>query len=83
MSANRQRPFVGFFTTRTWNTVRRARNQVLYVVPPFVVAYSLMEWAIERYVFSFSFLAAVFWSRLGWMGGWRMEWVRGVRDGMD
>ena len=48
LSANRQRPFVGFFTTRTWNSVRRVRNQILYVVPPFVAAYSLMQWAIER-----------------------------------
>ena len=33
-----------------WNTVRRGRNQILYVVPPFIVAYSTMQWAIERYV---------------------------------
>ncbi len=48
MSANRQRPFVGFFTKGVWNTVRRAKNQILYVVPPFIVAYSVMHWAIER-----------------------------------
>lgn len=48
LSSNRQRPFAGFFTKGVWNTVRRARNQVLYVVPPFILAYSAMQWAIER-----------------------------------
>lgn len=48
LSSNRQRPFAGFFTKGVWNSVRRVRNQILYVVPPFVVAYSAMQWAIER-----------------------------------
>ncbi|KAF2865231.1 cytochrome b-c1 complex subunit 8 [Massariosphaeria phaeospora] len=48
MSANRQRPFAMFFTKGSWNLVRRARNQVLYVVPPFIAAYSAMQWAIGR-----------------------------------
>ncbi|SMY20203.1 unnamed protein product [Zymoseptoria tritici ST99CH_1A5] len=30
------------------NTIRRSRNQFLYVVPPLVAAYWLMEWANER-----------------------------------
>lgn len=29
---------------------RRVKNQVLYVVPPFAVAYYAMQWSIERYV---------------------------------
>ncbi|KAF2020472.1 UcrQ-domain-containing protein [Aaosphaeria arxii CBS 175.79] len=48
LSANRQRPFAGAFTKGFWNTIRRSRNQVLYVVPPFILAYSAMQWAIER-----------------------------------
>lgn len=82
MSANRQRPFVGFFTTRTWNTVRRARNQVLYVVPPFVVAYSLMEWAIERYVISFPFPAAIFLVPVG-LDGRVGDGMGAGREGWD
>ncbi|KAF2680384.1 UcrQ-domain-containing protein [Lentithecium fluviatile CBS 122367] len=48
MSANRQRPFAGFLTKGVWNTARRAKNQILYVVPPFILAYGAMQWAIER-----------------------------------
>jgi ubiquinol-cytochrome c reductase subunit 8 len=31
-----------------WNVMRRSRNQVLYTIPPFLVAYGLMQWAIEK-----------------------------------
>lgn len=31
-----------------FNVFRRFRHQVLYVVPPFVAAYAMMNWAIER-----------------------------------
>jgi ubiquinol-cytochrome c reductase subunit 8 len=31
-----------------WNVMRRSRNQILYTVPPFVVAYATMQWAIEK-----------------------------------
>ncbi|KAH8694283.1 putative ubiquinol-cytochrome c reductase complex ubiquinone-binding protein QP-C precursor [Talaromyces proteolyticus] len=48
LSPNRQRLFPNFWHTAIFNTFRRFRHQVLYVVPPFVVAYSLMDWAIER-----------------------------------
>jgi hypothetical protein len=44
------RPFAGAFTKGFWNTIRRARYQVFYLVPPFIAAYSAMQWAIERYV---------------------------------
>jgi ubiquinol-cytochrome c reductase subunit 8 len=33
-----------------WNVMRRSRNQVLYFIPPLVIAYGTMQWAIERYV---------------------------------
>ncbi|KAJ5752651.1 ubiquinol-cytochrome C reductase complex subunit UcrQ [Penicillium odoratum] len=48
LSPNRQRPFAGAFNAAIFNTFRRFRNQVLYVVPPFVVAYAAMNWAVER-----------------------------------
>lgn len=32
------------------NTFRRCRNQFLYVVPPLLAGYLLMQWAVERYV---------------------------------
>lgn len=51
LSPNRQRLFPNFWHTAIFNTFRRFRHQVLYVAPPFIVAYSLMQWAIERYVY--------------------------------
>ncbi|KAL4779461.1 cytochrome b-c1 complex subunit 8 [Aspergillus varians] len=48
VSPNRQRPFAGAGHAAFFNTFRRFRHQVLYVVPPFIVAYSVMNWAIER-----------------------------------
>ncbi|CAD6442432.1 ff6f2391-0c4a-49e0-8dd2-adf7f84c5cf0 [Sclerotinia trifoliorum] len=48
LSANRQRPFAGAFNAAIFNTWRRFRGQVLYVAPPFIIAYTAMEWAIER-----------------------------------
>ena len=48
LSPDRQRPFAGAAHAAIFNTFRRFRHQVLYVVPPFVVAYAAMEWAIER-----------------------------------
>ncbi|RAO73192.1 uncharacterized protein BHQ10_009204 [Talaromyces amestolkiae] len=48
LSPNRQRLFPNFWHTAIFNTFRRFRHQVLYVAPPFIVAYSLMDWAVER-----------------------------------
>lgn len=50
LSANRQRPFAGALNAAIFNTARRSRNQILYVVPPFILAYGVMQWAIERLV---------------------------------
>lgn len=50
LSSNRQRPFAGALNAAIFNTWRRTKNQILYVLPPFVIAYSLMQWAIERCV---------------------------------
>ncbi|KAI8936743.1 hypothetical protein NX059_007130 [Plenodomus lindquistii] len=48
LSPNRQRPMAGFISKGFWNVMRRSRNQVLYFVPPLLVAYATMEWAIEK-----------------------------------
>jgi len=48
ISPNRQRPLAGAFNAAIFNTWRRFRSQVLYVVPPFLIAYSAMRWAIEK-----------------------------------
>lgn len=48
LSPNRQRPFAGAFNAAIFNTFRRFRHQVLYVAPPFIIAYAAMNWAIER-----------------------------------
>lgn len=54
LSANRQRPFAGAFRAAIFNTWRRFSAQVLYVAPPFIVAYAAMDWAIKRFVSSTS-----------------------------
>jgi hypothetical protein len=48
LSANRQNPFAGAAHAAIFNTWRRASAQILYVVPPFVAAYYIMNWATER-----------------------------------
>jgi ubiquinol-cytochrome c reductase subunit 8 len=48
LSSNRQRPFAGAFNAAIFNSFRRFRHQVLYVVPPFIAAYAAMNWAVER-----------------------------------
>jgi ubiquinol-cytochrome c reductase subunit 8 len=50
LSANRQRPLAGALHAAIFNVWRRTRAQILYVAPPFVAAYLLMEWATERCV---------------------------------
>lgn len=52
LSANRQRPLAGAFHSAIFNTFRRFRHQVLYVAPPFLIAYATMNWAVERYALS-------------------------------
>ncbi|KUI72822.1 Cytochrome b-c1 complex subunit 8 [Cytospora mali] len=48
LAPNRQNPFAGAAHSAVFNTWRRASAQVLYVVPPFIAAYYIMDWAIER-----------------------------------
>ncbi|KAG8526774.1 uncharacterized protein KY384_008203 [Bacidia gigantensis] len=48
LSANRQRPLAGTLNAAVFNTWRRFKAQALYVIPPLVIAYSAMNWAIEK-----------------------------------
>ncbi|KAF3762894.1 UcrQ-domain-containing protein [Cryphonectria parasitica EP155] len=48
LAPNRQNPFAGAAHAAVFNTWRRFSSQVLYVVPPFIAAYFVMGWAIER-----------------------------------
>ncbi|KAI6245305.1 Cytochrome b-c1 complex subunit 8 [Erysiphe necator] len=48
LSANNQRPFAGAFHAAIFNTWRRFSAQVLYIAPPFIIAYSTLQWAIKR-----------------------------------
>jgi hypothetical protein len=48
LAPNRQNPFAGAAHAAIFNTWRRASAQILYVVPPFVAAYYIMNWAVER-----------------------------------
>lgn len=48
VSANRQNPFAGAAHDAIFNTFRRFRGQVLYIVPPMIAGYYAMDWAIHR-----------------------------------
>lgn len=48
LAPNRQNPFAGAAHAAIFNTWRRASAQILYVVPPFIAAYYIMNWAVER-----------------------------------
>ena len=48
LSANSQRPLAGAAHNAIFNTFRRTKDQFLYVVPPFVAAFLLMQWAENR-----------------------------------
>ncbi|KAL9616451.1 MAG: hypothetical protein Q9160_008682 [Pyrenula sp. 1 TL-2023] len=48
LSPNRQRPLAGAMHAAIFNVWRRSKAQVLYWLPPFVIAYGLMNWAIKK-----------------------------------
>ena len=48
LSANRQKPLAGALNAAIFNSWRRFRGQALYVIPPFVAAYLLLEWADKK-----------------------------------
>lgn len=74
LSSNRQAPLAGTLHNAIFNTWRRFRNQVLFVVPPFVAAYMIIGWAKERYVWNLIpcvllhslVLRRVLWAGVGW-----------------
>ncbi|KAH9211908.1 cytochrome b-c1 complex subunit 8 [Leptodontidium sp. 2 PMI_412] len=45
---NRQRPLVGALRDSVFNTTRRTMGQILYVAPPLVIAYFLLDWAEKK-----------------------------------
>ncbi|MDI1488560.1 MAG: ubiquinol--cytochrome-c reductase subunit 8 [Ramalina farinacea] len=48
LSANRQRPLAGTANAAVFNVWRRFRAQALYFIPPLLIAYTTMNWAIEK-----------------------------------
>ncbi|KAK5017113.1 Cytochrome b-c1 complex subunit 8, mitochondrial [Cryomyces antarcticus] len=48
LAQNRQKPLAGVFDAAIFNTWRRFKGQVLYIAPPMIIAYSVMQWAIEK-----------------------------------
>ncbi|KAM5460192.1 Cytochrome b-c1 complex subunit 8, mitochondrial [Microsporum ferrugineum] len=48
LSQNRQRPTAGMLYNAFFNTYRRSKAQILYVLPPFIAAYALMDWATKK-----------------------------------
>lgn len=53
LSSNRQRPLAGTAHAAVFNSWRRFKGSVLYVIPPFVAYYFIMDWAEKRFVFFF------------------------------
>ena len=49
LSPNRQRPLAGAARNAIFNTFRRTSHQIGYWLPPILIAYYSMHWAIERY----------------------------------
>lgn len=52
VSLNRQNPFAGAAHDAVFNTFRRVSSQILYWAPPVAVGYYIMNWAIDRCVYS-------------------------------
>ncbi|EWC43705.1 cytochrome b-c1 complex subunit 8 [Drechslerella stenobrocha 248] len=48
LAANRQKPTAGALRSAVFNGWRRFRSQVLYIAPPFVAGYLLLDWAEKR-----------------------------------
>lgn len=40
---------LGAFHDAIFNTARRVSSQILYIAPPFIGAYFLVDWATHRY----------------------------------
>jgi ubiquinol-cytochrome c reductase subunit 8 len=48
LASNSQRPLAGAMHNAVFNTARRVRGQWLYVAPPFLAAYLLLQWMEEK-----------------------------------
>ncbi|KAF3932026.1 hypothetical protein ABW20_dc0104069 [Dactylellina cionopaga] len=48
LASNRQKPTAGALRGAIFNGWRRFRGQVLYVAPPFIAGYLLLDWAEKR-----------------------------------
>ncbi|KAL2403964.1 hypothetical protein ABEF95_004364 [Exophiala dermatitidis] len=48
LSPNRYDPLAGIVKSAVFNTYRRTKHQILYWLPPLVLAYFLMDWAVEQ-----------------------------------
>lgn len=48
LSPNRQRAMAGTMHAAVFNVFRRTRHQILYWLPPLLLGYAAMQWAIER-----------------------------------
>ena len=49
LSSNRQNPMAGTAYNAVFNSWRRFKGSALYVIPPFVAYYLMMDWAEKRY----------------------------------
>lgn len=50
LAGNQQKPTAGIWHAAIFNSWRRFKGNVLYVVPPFVAYYFIMDWAEKRCV---------------------------------
>lgn len=50
LAGNQQKPTAGIVHAAIFNSWRRFKGNVLYVVPPFVAYYFIMDWAEKRCV---------------------------------
>jgi ubiquinol-cytochrome c reductase subunit 8 len=48
LSANRQNAFAGAMHDAVFNTWRRFSGQLLYIGPPLIAGYFIMDWAVKR-----------------------------------
>ncbi|PHH66899.1 hypothetical protein CDD81_5251 [Ophiocordyceps australis] len=48
LSANRQNPFAGALHAAVFNTFRRTKAQIIYWLPPVIIGYYAMTWAVEK-----------------------------------
>ncbi|KAH6935850.1 hypothetical protein HPB50_010813 [Hyalomma asiaticum] len=49
LSPYEQRAFAGLFKQGIPNVIRRTKDQVLYVLPPFFVTYLFYDWGVREH----------------------------------